>query len=216
MQGFTIADNVSSLDKRRRPNAQARLEYGREVGYTRPLPKGPVKHPFSVLSVSSVAKYPSKPLFTCLLIYLSTQQNRSIILNAFVENKPNFMHFYAKNPDSSQKQTQTNPIQTQNKAIFTPKNQPQTKNKPNFKSGGFAVEYRNNLGCNITMQIIAKCPGCGNSCLLEADAADRRIKCRKCRTLFKVPKLEEVPKALKLIKHAKGKIYVDQDGKTFG
>jgi uncharacterized Zn finger protein len=66
------------------------------------------------------------------------------------------------------------------------------------------------------MQIIAKCPSCSNSCLLDADAADRRIKCRKCRTLFKVPKLDEVPKAVKVIKQAKGTIYVDQNGKTYG
>jgi hypothetical protein len=66
------------------------------------------------------------------------------------------------------------------------------------------------------MQIIAKCPGCGNSCLLDAAAADRRIQCRQCRTLFKVPKLDEVPKAVKVIKQAKGRIYVDQNGKTYG
>jgi predicted Zn finger-like uncharacterized protein len=66
------------------------------------------------------------------------------------------------------------------------------------------------------MQIIAKCPGCGSSYLLDAAAADRRIKCRKCRTLFKVPKLDEVPKAVKVIKQAKGTIYVDQNGKTYG
>ena len=66
------------------------------------------------------------------------------------------------------------------------------------------------------MQIIAKCPGCGNRWLLDAGAADRRIKCPKCRRLFKIPKLDEVPKATKVIKQAKGSVYVDQTGKTYG
>jgi transposase-like protein len=66
------------------------------------------------------------------------------------------------------------------------------------------------------MQIIAKCPSCGNSWLFDAGAADRRIKCQKCHRLFKVPKLDEVPKAVKVIKQAKGTIYVDQAGKTYG
>ena len=40
------------------------------------------------------------------------------------------------------------------------------------------------------MQIIAQCPACGTTWQLENSAADRRIKCRKCGRLFKVPKLE--------------------------
>ena len=66
------------------------------------------------------------------------------------------------------------------------------------------------------MQIIAQCPKCGNRWLLDAAAADRRIRCPKCRRLFKIPKLDEVPKAVKVIKQAKGSIYVDQTGKTYG
>jgi hypothetical protein len=66
------------------------------------------------------------------------------------------------------------------------------------------------------MQIIAQCPRCGHNQLLESSAADRRIRCLKCRGPFKVPKLEDVPKAVKVIKQAKGTIYVDQDGKTYG
>ena len=49
-----------------------------------------------------------------------------------LQNKPNFMRFYALNADSEEKQTQTKPIQTQFKPIFTTKNRPQTQNKPNF------------------------------------------------------------------------------------
>ena len=66
------------------------------------------------------------------------------------------------------------------------------------------------------MQIIAQCPRCGTSCLLEASAADRRIRCQKCRRLFKVPKLDELPKAVKIINQAKGTIYVDPSGKIYG
>ena len=66
------------------------------------------------------------------------------------------------------------------------------------------------------MQIIAQCPACGSAWLLDSSAADRRIRCRKCGRLFKVPKLDEVPKAVKVIKHAKSTIYVDEAGKTYG
>ncbi|NQT04023.1 MAG: hypothetical protein HQ580_18500 [Planctomycetes bacterium] len=66
------------------------------------------------------------------------------------------------------------------------------------------------------MQIIAQCPACGNSWQLKGSAADRRINCRKCGKLFKVPRLDEVPKATKMIKQAKGTIYVDETGKTYG
>ena len=66
------------------------------------------------------------------------------------------------------------------------------------------------------MQIIAKCPACGSTWQLENSAADRRIKCRKCGKLFKVPKLNELPKATEMIHQAKGAIYVDETGKTYG
>ncbi|MFH1882382.1 MAG: zinc-ribbon domain-containing protein [Planctomycetota bacterium] len=66
------------------------------------------------------------------------------------------------------------------------------------------------------MQIIAQCPECGSTWLLDSSAADRRINCRKCGKIFKVPKLDEVPKAIKVIKQATGTIYVDETGKTYG
>lgn len=66
------------------------------------------------------------------------------------------------------------------------------------------------------MQIIAKCPGCANNWILDSSVADKRTKCRKCGRLFKVPKLEELPKAIDVIRQAKGTIYVDQNGKTYG
>ena len=66
------------------------------------------------------------------------------------------------------------------------------------------------------MKIIAQCQRCSSKWLLDSSAADRRIKCSKCGRLFKVPRLEEVPKAVKVIKQAKGIIYVDETGRTYG
>ncbi len=66
------------------------------------------------------------------------------------------------------------------------------------------------------MQIIAQCPECGSTRLLDSSAADRRIRCRKCGLLFKIPKLKELPKAMKVIKKAKSTLYVDEDGKSYG
>ena len=66
------------------------------------------------------------------------------------------------------------------------------------------------------MQIISKCPRCGSAVLLESSAADKRIKCPKCRRLYRVPKLDELPDAAKILNKAKGTVYVDKDGKTYG
>jgi len=66
------------------------------------------------------------------------------------------------------------------------------------------------------MQIIAQCPQCGNCWLLEGQMADRRVRCQKCHTLFRIPQLNEVPKAAKIIETAKGTVYVDEAGRTYG
>ena len=66
------------------------------------------------------------------------------------------------------------------------------------------------------MQIIAQCPWCSHCWLLAEDAADRRITCPACRQLFKIPPLHEVPRAARIIKQARGTIYVDQHGNTYG
>ena len=66
------------------------------------------------------------------------------------------------------------------------------------------------------MQVIVQCPHCGNVWLLDATAADRRLRCTECRKLFKVPRLEEVPKAVKVIKTASGAILIDEKGRTYG
>jgi len=80
-----------------------------------------------------------------------------------------------------------------------------------------ATEFQHQaLGKALSMQIIAKCPRCGNHWRLDDNAADRRIRCKKCRRLFKVPKLEDLPKATETLRQAKGDIYVDETGKTYG
>lgn len=66
------------------------------------------------------------------------------------------------------------------------------------------------------MQIIAQCPSCGKGWLLKGEAVDCRVRCRYCGVLFKVPQLEEMPKAAEIIEEAKGEIYVDEGGNTYG
>lgn len=66
------------------------------------------------------------------------------------------------------------------------------------------------------MKIIAQCPKCSSNWLMAASAADRRVRCRVCGQLFRVPKLDEVPKAVKVIKQANGTVYVDEAGRTYG
>lgn len=66
------------------------------------------------------------------------------------------------------------------------------------------------------MHIIAQCPRCGYRAWLDAAAADRRLRCRKCFLLLKVPNLTEVADAADAINHAGSEIYVDDTGKLFG
>jgi uncharacterized Zn finger protein len=68
----------------------------------------------------------------------------------------------------------------------------------------------------LQMRIIARCPGCSKSWLLKDEAVDCRVRCRYCGELFKVPGLEQMPKAADIIEKAKGEIYVDGDGNTYG
>ncbi|MGE5297118.1 MAG: hypothetical protein ACM3VT_20025 [Solirubrobacterales bacterium] len=67
------------------------------------------------------------------------------------------------------------------------------------------------------MHIILKCPRCGCRWRLDDTAADRRLHCRKCRLLLKVPPLSELSKATDVIKDAKDtEVYVDPAGRTYG
>ena len=69
---------------------------------------------------------------------------------------------------------------------------------------------------NTTMEIIAQCPICSCTWLLDEGKADKRLYCTKCGRPFKIPMLEEVPKAKNVIEQAKGIVYVNERGKTFG
>ena len=66
------------------------------------------------------------------------------------------------------------------------------------------------------MQIMAKCPDCHQVARLDGDAADKRVTCEQCGRLFKIPKPEELAKAAKIVKGAKGTVYVDKNGKIYG
>jgi len=66
------------------------------------------------------------------------------------------------------------------------------------------------------MHIIAKCPRCAYRWYLNGNSADRRLRCRKCSRLLKVPDPTEVPRALNVITQASGKVYVDESGNTYG
>ncbi len=66
------------------------------------------------------------------------------------------------------------------------------------------------------MDIIAKCPRCGSVWRYEESAADCRRRCLKCNIMFKVPKINEISEAAERVRGAKGQLYVDQDGNTYG
>lgn len=69
---------------------------------------------------------------------------------------------------------------------------------------------------NVDMQIMARCPRCNSVWQLDNSAADRRIRCRKCGRLFKVPKPDELANAAEVIERTKGTVYVDEAGRTYG
>jgi len=66
------------------------------------------------------------------------------------------------------------------------------------------------------MPIIMKCPKCGSRWRLDASAADRRLRCRKCSLLLNGPHLAELPDATQGIDNAQGELYVDDAGKLYG
>jgi len=66
------------------------------------------------------------------------------------------------------------------------------------------------------MHIIAQCPRCRYRWWLDAAAVDRRLRCRKCSLLLKVPDLAEIADAAEVIKQAGSRLYVDDTGRTYG
>ncbi len=66
------------------------------------------------------------------------------------------------------------------------------------------------------MRLLARCPDCGVAMRLSLEDADKRKRCRQCGRLFKVPALEQLRKALELIKQAHAGVYVDEKGNVYG
>jgi hypothetical protein len=66
------------------------------------------------------------------------------------------------------------------------------------------------------MHLIVQCPRCGYRWWLDATAVDRRVRCRKCLLLVKVPNLDDVANAADVISQAQNQLYVDDTGKVFG
>ena len=65
------------------------------------------------------------------------------------------------------------------------------------------------------MQMLAQCPKCSQTLMLSLSAADRRLRCPECGRMFKVPPLEQLSKAMEVIKNAKGTVFVDENGNTY-
>lgn len=65
------------------------------------------------------------------------------------------------------------------------------------------------------MKLQAKCPECG--CVMQFDKsdADKRKRCQRCGRLFKVPELEMMKDALKIIEDAEVNVFVDEQGNTY-
>ncbi len=66
------------------------------------------------------------------------------------------------------------------------------------------------------MQMIIQCPQCGARWMLDSVVADRRLTCPTCWRLFKVPRMDELDKATRVIKDSKTSLYVDEEGRTYG
>jgi hypothetical protein len=66
------------------------------------------------------------------------------------------------------------------------------------------------------MHIILKCPRCGYRWWLDVTVADRRLRCRKCFLLLKVPHLNELSEATSILNDAASEVYIDDAGKLYG
>ncbi len=66
------------------------------------------------------------------------------------------------------------------------------------------------------MRIIAQCPRCRYRWWLDAAAIDRRLRCRKCFRLLKIPDMDEMSDAAAVVNQAASKIYVDDTGRIYG
>lgn len=66
------------------------------------------------------------------------------------------------------------------------------------------------------MEVIAKCPGCQTQWEMDKNAVDRRVTCSQCGCLFRIPMLQEIPKATQVLRGARSCLFVDKEGHTYG
>lgn len=66
------------------------------------------------------------------------------------------------------------------------------------------------------MYLIARCPRCSYRWWLDADATDRRVRCRKCRVLLRIPHSREFSDAAGIAAEAGSELYVDMSGRLYG
>ncbi|HPD45984.1 MAG TPA: hypothetical protein P5279_05665 [Anaerohalosphaeraceae bacterium] len=65
------------------------------------------------------------------------------------------------------------------------------------------------------MQLLARCPRCGQILQLDVSAADRRIGCPACGRKFRVPDIADLDRALAVARKARNKVYIDEEGNTY-
>lgn len=66
------------------------------------------------------------------------------------------------------------------------------------------------------MRLLAKCPVCGTVAELTLEHADKRIRCRICRRLFKLPDSSTLRRALDRLSGAASDVFVDEQGNLYG
>ncbi|MBE0534919.1 MAG: hypothetical protein IH624_04555 [Phycisphaerae bacterium] len=65
------------------------------------------------------------------------------------------------------------------------------------------------------MQLLARCPKCGQVLKLDVSAADRRIGCPACGRKFRVPDINNFDRAMAVARNARSKVYIDEEGNTY-
>jgi hypothetical protein len=66
------------------------------------------------------------------------------------------------------------------------------------------------------LKIITECPFCGYVEEVDEVWVDRRKRCGKCSNLFSVPSIKKLSPAARIIKEAKGQVYINCKGDIYG
>ncbi len=66
------------------------------------------------------------------------------------------------------------------------------------------------------MKLLAQCPVCRMTMELSMNDADKRIRCQRCRRLFKVPDMEKMKTAMERLAGAASDVFVDEQGNVYG